>query len=231
MKTILISGASRGLGNLLAREYAADGYQVFAGARNLDANGIKSLLQDFPDSIVPVKLDISDGESVKAAAAEVAKRCDGLDMVINNAGIHGSKDDFDDYDVELVTEVFNTNAAGPLRVAHACMPLMKQRKGTVLSISSDQGSVSRMEWHDDLGYRMSKTAVNMLTKILSNYMVPEGMLAYCVNPGWINTDMGGANAAGDAHAAAAAIKTLMDKKIAEHSSILYSNIDGSQIPW
>lgn len=231
MKTILITGASRGLGNLLAKEYAADGYLVFAGARDPKSAGIQKLAAAFPETVVPVQLDISDGASVKRAVETVAAHTDGLDLVYNNAGIHGSKDDFEAYDVELVTEVFNTNAAGALRVAHACLPLLRAHKGAVVNISSDQGSIARMEWHDDLGYRMSKAAVNMLTKILSNLLVPDGMLAYCVNPGWINTDMGGANAIGDAAETAAAIKRLMDEKLKAHSTVLYCNVDGSEIPW
>ena len=231
MKTVLISGASRGLGNLLAREYAKDGYQVFAGARDTACDGIARLQEDFGPQIVPVALDVSSGESVRQAAAQVAAACDGLDLLINNAGIHGSKDEFEGYDVELVPVVFNTNTAGPLRMASACLNLLRARKGTVLNITSDQGSITRMEWHDDLGYRISKAGVNMLTKILSNLLVPEGMLAYCVNPGWINTDMGGPDAVGDAAETAAAIKKLLDSKIARRSPILYSNIDGSEIPW
>ena len=231
MKSIIITGASRGLGNLLAQNYAGDGWQVFAGARDINSPGIKKLLDQYGDLIQPVTLDVSDGASVLAAVKEVAGKTDGLDMLINNAGIHGSKDDFEGYDVELVPFVFNTNTAGPLRMASACMELLRKRKGTILNISSDQGSITRMEWHDDLGYRISKAGVNMLTKILSNLLVPEGMLAYCVNPGWINTEMGGPNAIGDAAETATAIKKLMDEKIAQKSPVLYSNIDGTEIPW
>ena len=127
MKSVLITGASRGLGYCLAEKYAAKGFYVIACARNINSEKLKNLKITYKDSIQLVAMDVSDDKSVEKAAEEVKQSIQALDIIINNAGVH-----FNDTDNELESvnldhclETFNINTLGALRVSKAFVSLLE----------------------------------------------------------------------------------------------------------
>ncbi|MEJ2385083.1 MAG: SDR family oxidoreductase [Xanthomonadales bacterium] len=186
--TVLITGANRGLGLEFARQYAADGWTVIATARNPErADELKALPVEIAE------LDVADPASIDALANSLEGRP--IDLLINNAGIFprvGSIEeiDFDDYNRTLVV-----NTVGPVRVTRALLPnLRASERKTVVNITSRLGSIALTDNGVFYGYRESKAALNMFTKILANELKPEGFTCLTIHPGWVQTDMGGENA-------------------------------------
>ena len=187
----LVSGASRGIGREIARELAADhGYLVLAGARDPEGAGDPD-----HESIRWVQLDVADRESVDRLADQITSDPGRLDVLVNNAGIHGHTGygaGFDEVDIDDVREVLETNLFGALRLTRALLPLLRRSEHPrVVNVSSGAGQLSDMNGGNH-GYRISKTALNAVTRILSNES--GGLLANSMCPGWVRTDMGGSSA-------------------------------------
>jgi NAD(P)-dependent dehydrogenase (short-subunit alcohol dehydrogenase family) len=187
----LVSGANRGIGREIARQLAADHrYAVLAGARDPRAAGAPD-----HESIRWVPLDIADQESVDRLAEQVGSDPGRLDLLVNNAGIHGHASygaDFGELDLDEVREVLETNLFGALRLTKAMLPLLRRSEHPrVVNVSSGAGQLSDMNGGNH-GYRISKTALNAVTRILSNE--GGGLLANSMCPGWVRSDMGGSSA-------------------------------------
>lgn len=196
-KTILVTGASRGLGLCFTKKYLEDGETVFAGVRDLSAPALKALKDRYPDTLIPVILDVTDSKSVDEAATVITKYTQSLDMVINNAAIHNSSsfEIIEKADIDDCLPVYNVNSLGPLRVIKALIPLIrKSASAKIINISSESGSISTCGREKEFDYCMSKAALNMGTKLLSNYLRKDKIIVLAVHPGWMRTDMGGSNA-------------------------------------
>jgi NAD(P)-dependent dehydrogenase (short-subunit alcohol dehydrogenase family) len=186
--TVLVTGANRGLGLEFARQYAADGWNVIATARNPErADELKAL------PVEVATLDVADPASIDALARSLQGRP--IDLLINNAGIfprvRGIEEiDFDDYAQTLVV-----NTVGPVRVTRALLPNLRAGEmKSVVNITSRLGSIALNDNGVFYGYRESKAALNMFTKTLANELKPEGFTCLTIHPGWVRTDMGGENA-------------------------------------
>ncbi|KAL7317199.1 hypothetical protein PS15m_003586 [Mucor circinelloides] len=200
VKTYIVTGASRGLGFEFVKQIAAAGNVVFACARN--PAGSKALV-DLVDNkkVFAVKLDTVSDESIKAAAAEIdAKAPEGVDYLINNAGICGTMGlDFEASTSEELTNVFNTNLVAVNEVTKAFVPILRKRGQDqvkkILNMSSILGSIGQMEdadgWGFGVAYCVSKAALNMLTKMTANKLGKENFVVFASHPGWVSTDMGG----------------------------------------
>lgn len=171
MTTILITGASRGLGAMTARRLAARGATVFAGARN--PSTIAAQLQADPETvnldIRPLELDVTDDQSVDAALSTVGASVDTLDVLINNAGIPGTWAAPQDVEPGDFTRVFETNVFGVARVTRAFLPLLSRgQQPRLVMVSSGMGSLalqSTDEVYRDIAhlpYPAAKAALNML---------------------------------------------------------------------
>jgi len=183
----LVSGASRGIGREIARQLAADhGYLVLAVARDPDSAG-----EPDHESIRWVQLDVADQSSVDRLAGEISGDPGRLDALVNNAGIHGETgygDRFAEVDIEDVREVLETNLFGAMRLTKAMLPLLeKGEHPRVVNVSSGAGQLDEMGGGNH-GYRISKTALNALTKLTA--AEGDGLLANSMCPGWVRTDMG-----------------------------------------
>ncbi|MFW6387665.1 MAG: SDR family oxidoreductase, partial [bacterium] len=197
MAQICITGASRGIGLGFTRAYLAAGNRVFAAARNPAAETLSALHAEYPDTLTPVKMDVSDRASVDRGAAEIAEHGDSLDILVNNAGIAKKPDEqrIEDINEVDISEVFNVNTLGPLRVTQALFPLLrKSRYAKVVMISSSAGSIASQGGGRGVPYCVSKAGLNMLTKLLYFHCKEEGIATVAVHPGWVRTDMGGAGA-------------------------------------
>ncbi len=194
--TALITGTDKGLGRVLLNTFLVHGYRVFAGryrehTRYDDSRSIGA------DSLVVVRLDVSDPSSVESAARSVEGMTASLDIIINNAGIDTKHADapLEKIDIEEIPHVLDVNAAGPLRVTKRFLPLL--RKGTgklIVNITSEAARLSECSYKNRFGYCMSKAAVNIQSRILQNYLGEEAIKILAIYPGWMQTDLGGANA-------------------------------------
>lgn len=194
MPTVIISGANRGLGFEFAKQYAADGWRVFAGARDLDAaKDLKAAAAKSSGNLTAHSLDVGDGESVEAFAKIVGKTP--VDVLLANAGVFGGdrQHQLGTIDIDEFNETCNINAAGTLRLATAFIANLKATRGKFIAITSGMGSI------DDAsggyyGYRASKAALNMLMHAIANDLKGEGIVSVPLSPGWAKTDMGGKGA-------------------------------------
>ncbi|HEU4980714.1 MAG TPA: SDR family oxidoreductase [Solirubrobacterales bacterium] len=184
----LVSGASRGIGAEIARQLAADhGFRVFAGARNpFDVEA--------EEGIEPIELDVTDQASIDTARERVEADPGRLDVLVNNAGIYGGYESVGEYDLDRAHEVIETNLFGAWRLAQAFLPLLRESgHGRIVNVSSGAGQLSEMNG-GAAAYRVSKSGLNALTRILSEDEGSAGILANSICPGWVRTDMGGAGA-------------------------------------
>jgi len=212
-ESIFISGADKGLGFALASRFLQGGFRVFAGAYLRDP-GLLGLREQFRQTLTIIPLDVSRMASIRLAARRVARQISGLDVLINNAGINmkeqgaGSLKQIDLADRHLET-VMAVNTFGPLRLVQQLLPLLEQgRRKMIVNISSEAGSIADCERQGEFAYCMSKSALNMQSKLLQNYLGPQGFKVLAVHPGWMRTDMGGPKAALDPGQSAEGIFTL-----------------------
>jgi NAD(P)-dependent dehydrogenase (short-subunit alcohol dehydrogenase family) len=184
----LVSGANRGIGREIARQLAGEhGYLVLAGSR--DPAKVEET-----DSIRAVQLDITDQSSVDATRARVEDDPGRLDVLVNNAAIYGDPASAGEYDLERAHEVLETNLFGAWRLSQAFLPLLRRSgHGRIVNVSSGAGQLSDMNG-GRAAYRISKTGLNALTRILANDEVRHGIRVNTMCPGWVRTDMGGAGA-------------------------------------
>lgn len=239
MKRILITGANRGLGLELTRQYLASGAQVFAAARQpAAAIELQSLQNDYPDHLTLVTLDVTDETSIAAAYQAVQAKTDGLEILINNAGTYpglGGNDPATQRLGNLTTtdalHVMQTNALGPLLVAQQFLDLLRAgSKGRILSLSSGLGSLTWKSSGDPYHYSASKAAMNMYMRSLAAEIGHQGLISVVVDPGWVRTGMGGAEGTLTATDSAQGIIRLADQLHTEENGS-FVTWQGQTVPW
>jgi len=139
-------------------------------------------------------MDVDNSDSVMRAADDIKKIFNNVDLLINNAGIFIKEYQLPAIETseDSILKTFNTNTLGVLRVCKSIVPLMVNG-GRIINISSGMGQLDEME-SGSTAYRISKTSLNALTKILSNELSGMGIKVNTICPGWVQTDMGGENA-------------------------------------
>jgi len=195
MKTVLVTGANKGIGYEVARQLARKGFHVFIGARNRDAG------QKATDKIAKeggkatfLEVDVADNASVPDAARVLSKSADHLDVLVNNAGIIVDGDNaILEVSDELLRKTLETNTLGALRVTRAFVPLLaKSKSPRVINVSSGGGQLTGGADGWSPAYCISKTALNGVTSQLATALPKFAVNSVC--PGWVRTDMGGRNA-------------------------------------
>jgi NAD(P)-dependent dehydrogenase (short-subunit alcohol dehydrogenase family) len=193
-RVALISGGNRGLGREVARRLAEDGYQVVIGSRDL-AKG-EQTARELGANVSACRLDVTDQKSIESCIDEIRGRFGRLDVLVNNAGIAGGgwSTSATDVDLDEVRATLETNLFGAWELTQAALPLMRENGyGRIVNLSSGMGQLSDMNGHAP-GYRVSKTGLNALTRILNAELGEENVLVNSCCPGWVRTDMGGAGA-------------------------------------
>lgn len=231
-KTVLIAGASRGLGFCFGRKYLEDGWRVLAGVR--DESSLQALKKEYSDSLYPLIMDVTDTASVQKAAEEAAYITDRIELVINNAGIHApsSFEVLENADLDECLPVYDVNAVGPLRVVKAFLPLIRRSgQGLIVNISSESGSIGDARRKKEFDYCMSKAALNMATKLLDNYLADEGIRVIAVHPGWMRTDMGGQNADLDPYETAVCLAELFAGFDRTDRELIFMDNEGRTLSW
>lgn len=232
-KKILITGASRGLGFYLAQKFLEDGEIVFAGVRDIHSENIKALLNRFPDRLVPVTLEVTDTTSINGAAKTVGKYTDTLDTIINNAAVHNdsSFEILERANIDDCLSTYDVNSLGPLRIVKAFLPFIRKGNAAkVVSITSESGSIGNCRREKEFDYCMSKAALNMGTKLLANYLRKDNIIVLAIHPGWMRTDMGGANAIQDPYETACQLVELIGN-INDTNSPIFIDNNGEEYPW
>ena len=192
-----MTGANRGLGFETARQLTLKGIHVVLGARTeAKAREAAARIQKLTGKeATGVGLDVRDPASIENAARFVEKTFGRLDILVNNAGVLVHEESAFNARIETLRETMETNVYGPFHLMQRLLPLMRKNGyGRVVNLSSGMGQLSEMNGGYP-SYRVSKTAINALTRIFSEEAAEAGdVLVNSVCPGWVKTDMGGLGA-------------------------------------
>ena len=191
-QNIFITGGNRGIGLGLLKGLSISNNVIFSvrdkdkGEKTLEE--IKNLHADY------VVMDVDDTNSIEVAVGELKNKLSKVDILFNNAGILLKEYDVDAVDTPetSILKTFNTNTLGVLRVCSSVIPLMKNG-GRIINVSSGMGQLEDME-SGSIAYRLSKTALNALSKVMSNELSSRNIKVNAICPGWVQTDMGGSSA-------------------------------------
>lgn len=223
--TVLITGANRGIGLELARQYAADGWRVLACCRTPERAGA---MRQMGVEIHP--LDVTDQASI--AALKGALGDTPIDVLLNNAGVGGGDhQSFGDIDYTAWEQTLITNTFGPYRMIEALVDNLASSEGRmVANVSSCMGSITQYDCGNEYIYRSSKTALNMVTYNLSIDLKARGITVLALHPGWVRTDMGGPDAPVTPTDSARGIRRTIARCEPENSGA-FLNYDGAPLPW
>jgi NAD(P)-dependent dehydrogenase (short-subunit alcohol dehydrogenase family) len=240
MPTVLVTGASRGLGLEFARQYAADGWRVLAGVRSpARSTELAGLAAGSAGLIEVHPLDVADHASIDALAARLAGTP--IDVLLNNAGTMGkgefgrqglAMDRFGASDFEDWAQTFRINAFAPMKMAEAFVAHVgasEQKK--IVSITSVVGSIARNTIGGLYSYRASKAALNAIMRSMSvDLGRRHGIIAAPLHPGWARTDMGGGRADISAAQSVSGCRSVIAGLTREGAG-RYWAYDGSELPW
>ncbi|HRU38445.1 MAG TPA: SDR family NAD(P)-dependent oxidoreductase [Candidatus Goldiibacteriota bacterium] len=197
-KIILITGATRGLGFAMSEKLASAGHRIIMACRERVSG--EMAVAKLKKKGLNVELSVCDVEKpaeIEAMASGLASRLPRLDVLINNAGINIEPMDttIETINLKIFERIMNVNLRGTLYAISRLLPLLKKSpEARIINFSSglSQLSVPRMGPH--ISYSISKTAVNQLTWTFADHLKNTNVSIYCVDPGWVKTDMGGPNA-------------------------------------
>lgn len=223
--TVLVTGASRGLGAAMAEALAAKGYRVIAAMRRPSDAALSTGTR-----VVP--LDVEDPRSIEALAATLAG--ESIDILVNNAAIRGDTGGLSTLEPEDFLAVMRVNALAPLLLARALHPNLKAgRLKKIINISSRSGSLAEGTLDDDEGdyaYRCSKAALNMAGVKLAQDFRRDGITVLALHPGWVKTDMGGAEAPLDLQESVTGLIARIEEA-GLHQTGHFLRFDGRPIAW
>jgi len=231
MKTVVITGCSRGIGLEFVRQLLARGDRVFAGARRPEAcPDLVELAQAHADRLTVLPLDVTSLAHRVNLAATIGDRP--VDLLINNAGVYGPVPDrLGDTDEKAWLETFRVNVIAPRQVVEALLPQLRRApRPCIALLSSKMGSMADNGSGGAYIYRSSKAALNAVGVSLARDLGSEGILTLVLHPGWVLTDMGGPNAEITvAQSVTAMLKTLDAASPDDNGRFI--DVDGSTIPW
>lgn len=199
-RVAFVSGANRGIGLEIVRQLARLGLLAVIGSRNVDDGLAAAATLKSEGLDVPVVAFDAESEASAQAAIETVQRLYGrCDVIVNNAAIlidapGGFRASVFDLTAETARRTFEVNVLGPLRLIQAAVPVMRgQDYGRIVNVSSSAGQLAEMG-SGYPAYRMSKTALNALTRVTAAELAGTNIKVNACCPGWVRTDMGGANA-------------------------------------
>jgi NAD(P)-dependent dehydrogenase (short-subunit alcohol dehydrogenase family) len=196
----LVTGANRGIGLEIVKQLSRGGLMAVLASRDV-GKGREAAAKLASEGLEPpaVELDVTNEDSIRAAVEEVLRLFGRIDVLVNNAGILREGFTAEETSVlevapALAMETYLTNTIGPLRMIQAVVPIMQKGEyGRVVNISSGAGQLAEMGAGFP-AYRMSKAALNALTRVTAAELGPAPIKVNAMCPGWVRTDMGGPNA-------------------------------------
>jgi len=229
MNTILITGANRGLGLELTKQFSADNWRVFACCRNPTKAKELQSLKTANSNIQIYPLDVTDNANIQGLAESLNRET--IDILFNNAGIIGADEVTGNIQSEHLLEVLETNTVAPVMVAQAFMQhLLNGNKKIIANMSSVMGSIEQTTADDHFSYRISKAALNEATRCMAMGLNAKQITVVSFHPGWVQTDMGGSSAPINP-----AISITGIKKVLDHLSIKdtgqFISYDGKHLLW
>ncbi|WP_018232491.1 SDR family oxidoreductase [Thioalkalivibrio thiocyanodenitrificans] len=230
--TVVITGANRGIGLEFARQYAAEGWRVYAGCRQPERAGDLNRLAAGSNGRVSVHpLDVTKSAHIRALAAVLGETP--LDLLLNNAGSYGPDGvRFGrNTDEEAWVDNFRTNVIGPMKMMEALADnVAASELRLIASLSSKMGSMADNGSGGAYIYRSGKAALNAVMKSAAIDLAPRGITAVVLHPGWVRTAMGGPHGEIDAETSARRMRELL-ARVAPDDAGSFFDIDGSIIPW
>ena len=192
----LVTGANRGIGFEICRQRSKLGVRVILGSRDA-AKGLGAAAKLIAEHL-PVEareLDVANDESIEACMDWIRRDPGDLDILVNNAGIMVEEDDAEpEQEIQIIRDTMQTNVYGSLLLSRLAIPIMKSRRyGRIVNLSSSMGSLTEMG-AGYIAYRISKAAINAVTRVLAAETQGMGILINSVDPGWVQTAMGGSGA-------------------------------------
>jgi NAD(P)-dependent dehydrogenase (short-subunit alcohol dehydrogenase family) len=229
-KNVFITGANRGIGLELTRQYLAAGEKVFASARDPSIESLSRLTERYPDNLKIVMLDVTDESNIQNVAGSLEGTS--IDLLINNAGLfHSKHEDFSSLNPDIWIEEFRVNSIAPFLVTRALKSNLANANSSVVGmISSKMGSMGDNQSGGSYSYRSSKAALNAVSVSLANDLSDLGISVVALHPGWVQTDMGGPNGLIDVETSATGLKAILDKAGKAESGKFY-DYSGKQLPW
>ena len=232
MPTVLITGASRGLGLEFARQYGEAGWEVLACARSPDqAASLQGIAEPSQGRISLYALDVTDHAAIDA----LAKKLDGraIDVLINCAGSMGSRgSSFGASDYAEWDQLFRLNAFAPMKMAEAFVAhVARSDQKKIVSLSTIMASMGRNTLGGFYAYRASKAALNALSVSMAlDLGRRHGITVSVLHPGWVRTDMGGPRAEIDAPTSVTGMRSVISGLTRDKAGRFWS-YDGSELPW
>lgn len=231
MATVLITGANRGLGLEFCRQYAQIGWTVIACCRHPEDAFELNNLASHHRHVQVETLDVSDLEQIEVLSHKLTDLP--IDVLINNAGIYADDREhaFGQLDYQAWTRSLLVNTQAPVKMAEAFLPQIKRsEKKLIVSISSLMGSIAENTSGGSLLYRSSKAALNAAMKCLALELKEQSVGVLIFHPGWVKTDMGGANALIEADESVSGMRSVIDDFTLSQSGN-FVKYDGTQLPW
>ncbi|SEW27831.1 SDR family NAD(P)-dependent oxidoreductase [Chitinophaga arvensicola] len=240
MRTVLITGANKGVGLETARQLAQLGNFVYLGSRDI-VNGQQAadqLKAAGIANVAAIQIDVTDIDSIRKAKAELDSQIDSLDLLINNAGISGGQpQQLSTCNMETIRSLFETNYFGAVQTTQVMLALLrKSAAAAIINISSEVGSLSmnmsadrRPNWSEFSAYGSTKTALNAFTVMLANELREENIVVNSVTPGYTATDLNqfkGFKSVEEGVKPIVALALLTDRAI---TGKFFK--DGGEIPW
>jgi NAD(P)-dependent dehydrogenase (short-subunit alcohol dehydrogenase family) len=231
MPTVLITGANRGLGLELARRYAAADWQVLACCRNPSAAlELTYVAEACADNVRVLRLDVRDHAAIATLAAELGAQS--IDLLLNNAGVYGpTRMVVGHIDYAAWADVLAVNTMAPMRLVECFVEhVTRSQRKLIACLSSAMGSIGGNTSGRHYLYRSSKAALNAVVKSLAIDLHDRGITVVALHPGWVKTDMGGADADLEVPVSVQHVMSVLDRLTLDDSG-KFLNHDGSAIPW
>lgn len=230
MKTVLVTGANRGLGFEFTKQYLEQGCRVIATVRDTGkAEALAPLTQRFGDKLAIRMLDVSDASSRQQLAASLDNQP--IHVLINNAGVSGGWGELGKLDEALWLKVLQINAIAPIKLTELLRAnLAAAEDATVVFLSSKMGSMADNTSGGSYVYRSSKAALNAAAKSLAIDLGREHIKVAILHPGWVRTDMGGPNGLIDAPVSVSGMRRVISG-LARDQCGAFIAYDGTMIPW
>ena len=230
MPSTLITGANRGIGLELCRQYAADRWTVHACCRNPgEATELRQLAES-GSRVTVHALDFTDGKQIRSVASAVGDAP--IDILINNAGVYGKPDGgFGDIDDRVWLYTLKVNTLAPLHVSEAFAGNVARSERRVIAVmTSRMGSIDDNTSGGSYIYRSSKAAVNMIVKSMAVDLAGRGIVCVVLHPGWVRTDMGGRSAPLAVDKSVAGLRQVLSG-LKPSDSGRFFGWDGAEVPW